>query len=387
LRKLLASCSTVLAAATVLAVFTSPSTAGAATKSASAHTKISAPSGAHAILPRGGLAVTVSGVPGGASMVIIEAEAPLTHIGVPKVIHFYTLAAVPVTGSVMAVTVPPSRRLESVAAAQHGVVNLAVIVESATRTYGRMTWARVLPAGTASVSVSAIDRTSYPRVRGGSTKSLSTSASPDACAYFQVSSTEGVTRLGELHVANLVGMAGMYGDTVTADNVVSVGSSINGNPGTFSAGGTITISNSIGSSGGFSRTTVFNQYVDGHLYYGRFQGVGTFCVYNWALMATSSVGDAFPGTRAAPGNPYGTCHADPNGHATVAPIGYWNQARSQSHTYTGIFSWFGFSFSGSNGFTNNVNEGWINRNSSTSTFICGDVNPVQDSRILWNNLS
>jgi hypothetical protein len=266
-------------------------------------------------------------------------------------------------------------------------VNLAVVVESPTRTYGRMTWARVLPGATATANVSGIERTSYPRVRSGSTKSLSTSVSPDACGYFQVSSAEGVTRLGELHVASLVGMAGTYGDTVTADNVVSVGSSINGNPGTFSAGGTITISNSIGSSGGFSRTAVFDQYVDGHLYYGRFQGVGTYCVYNWALMATSSAGDAFPGTRAAPRNPYGTCHADPNGLARIAPIGYWNQARSQSHTYSGIFSWFGFSFSGSNGFTNNVNEGWLNRNSKTSTFVCGDVNPVQNSRILWNNLS
>jgi hypothetical protein len=83
-------------------------------------------------------------------------------------------------------------------------------------------------------------------------------------------------------------------------------------------------------------------------------------------------------------NPYGSCHADPNGLATVPPIGHYETSNSQSKTYNLAFSWLGYSFSSSAGFTTDVSESWVNRNSTLSTYVCGDAEPVQDSHIFWN---
>jgi hypothetical protein len=61
--------------------------------------------------------------------------------------------------------------------------------------------------------------------------------------------------------------------------------------------------------------------MDGHIYYGKYQGEGTFCVANWLIEEYNDVGDVFPGPRQAPPNPWVNCHHDPNGYATVASGG------------------------------------------------------------------
>lgn len=262
-------------------------------------------------------------------------------------------------------------------------MNFAAVAESPSRAYGRMFPVHLSSGDISRASVTGIGRVSFSRAPSiGS----STASKARACVFLQRSSTEGVTRIGELHVANSSGMTGHYDSSNAADAVVSVGASLTGGSGTFSGDGSISISNSIGSGGGFKNQGAYSWYVNGHLYYGRFQGEGTECVAPWLLESTSSVGDAFPGTRSAPVNPYGKCGSDPNGHATVAANGgYWGYDYSRAHTYDGSFSWFGFGFSTSNGFTSDVQERWDN-NGSPTTLVCGDVNPVQDSRIFWNDL-
>jgi hypothetical protein len=285
----------------------------------------------------------------------------------------------------MTVKVPPSRFLSSVAAAQHGNVNLAIVAESARRTYSRMAAVHLRSRGTATLAVAGISRVSYRHTLGGRLNSTPEHVGKRECVSALLSTTEGVTRIGELHVANVAGEGGSFTSSTTTDNTISVGVSATGDLGSFSAGGSVTLDNSISADGGFSVTTGYSQYVDGHVYYGEYLQGGTACPPQYLIQATSSVGDAFPGTNKAPSNPYGTCHADPNGIATVPPLGHYEASTSQSQTYSGAFSWFGYSFSSSDGFTSDVDEAWINRDSTLSTYVCGNVDPVQDSHIFWND--
>lgn len=336
--------------------------------------------------PGEALILRISGVPAHTSKVLVEAQSALTRQGVPKVIDFYTLATVTATGAAMSVSIPHSAALDSLATQQHGVVELAVVADSSARTYGHLLPVRLISHRVITASVANLARVSFqwPASQAGTE---TTTAGPLACAFLERSSTEGVTRLGELHISSVSAMAGHYESNYTADNTMTVGASLNGNSGSFSSDGSITLANSISNGGGFKHDGGLSQYVDGHLYYGRFQGEGTNCVAPWLLEATSSVGDAFEGTRSAPGNPYGTCHSDPNGLATIQSNGgYWGYDTSQAQKYDGAFSWYGFGFSGSNGFTSDVQERWDN-NGGTTTYVCGNVDPVQDSRIFWNENS
>jgi hypothetical protein len=139
------------------------------------------------------------------------------------------------------------------------------------------------------------------------------------------------------------------------------------------------------SNGGFGRTDGFIGYVDSHIYYGKFAGVPTgSCPYQYLAEATSSVGDAFPGSSAPLSNPWDRCADDPNGYAEVAADnGHWNSDRSTSWYYQGSATVFGYEFGNPNGFTSYVNEGWDD-SGPDSTFVCGNADPVQYSSVLYD---
>lgn len=330
----------------------------------------------------GAVLVRITGVPAGASKVIIEAESPLATMGAPKKISFYSLVTVPASEGTMVITVPRSPLLTSIGAAQHGWVNLAAVAESATRTYGRMFPVRLSPNTATAAVVSGIGRVSFSRTRPAKPSGIVT---PRACAFFLRKSTEGVSRIGELHVAYGGAVEGHYENRYTADVNSSIGASATGGSGSFTADGSAFTGNSISSSGGYETPGAYAWYVNGHLYYGEYQGEGTFCWTNYYITVTSSVGDAFQGTRPAPVNPYQNCHNDPHGLATVNPRGFYGAENSQAHTYDGSFTWFGFGFSVSNGFTHDVRETWDNNSATTTTYVCGDVKPVQNSGTFWND--
>jgi hypothetical protein len=326
----------------------------------------------------GGLALTFTGLPSGVSKVLVELESPLTTIGSSSgEIELYPLTVVRTGGALsMTVPVPPSRLLESVAAAQHGHVNLFLAALSATRTYTWFTPAKVNPAGVTAESIGGSGWTSSRRRLADL---------PDVgrtpCGYRLISNVEVTTRIGELHVAVQQGVMGWFHTGTTADNTVSVGVSASG--GGFNFSGYITISNSISASGGFGRAG-FLDYVDGHVYYGKYQAFVGDCIWGYVIEATSSVGDAYPGSQTPPIEPYPRCMDDPNGYAVVAPEnGYWGDDRSTAYNYHGIASVFGFDFDGSDGFTSDIYESWDDHGPSP-TFVCGNVNPVQDSSIFYD---
>lgn len=339
-------------------------------------------------VPRGAIAVRVAGVPADASEILVRVESPLTHMGVPRRLDLYPVAAVPATGASTTVTVPRSRRLSSIAAAQHGVVNLAVDAEASGRTYERWVPVHLGPHGTAAVTVTGIDRASWQHPPAQSEPAMP----PDwlmPCKGYRVGSTEGVTRIGELHIAHLAGAFGDYDSTIKTDDTVTAGVSATGEPGSFKASGSVSLSNSVSSGGGFGAGSGFNKYVDGHVYYGKFRWAAPGCTTHYTVGATSSPGDAWAGPSNAPQNPFGSCHNDPNGLATVnhvmgGRVGHYHTSGSKAKTYQGAFDWFGFSFGAADGFTHDVSEQWYDRDSKYDTFVCGNVNPVQDSSIFWN---
>jgi hypothetical protein len=330
----------------------------------------------------GAVSVRITGVPAAASKLIIEAESPLTMMGAPKRISFDSLVSVPASGGTMMVTVPRSALLDSIGAAQHGWVNLVAVAESATRTYGRMFPVHLSPNTITTAEVRGIGRVSFSRAGSAEPSGI---PKRRACVFFQRKSTEGVSRIGELHVAYGGAVEGHYENKYTADVNSSIGASATGGSGSFTADGSAFTGNSISSSGGYETSGAYAWYVNGHLYYGEYQGEGTFCWTNYYITVTSSVGDAFQGTRPAPVNPYKNCHNDPHGLATVNPRGFYGAENSQAHTYDGSFTWFGFGFSVSNGFTHDVRETWDNNSTTTTTYVCGDVKPVQNSGTFWND--
>src|ERR1700722_15761346 len=75
------------------------------------------PSLAAAAPSRAAILVRVAGVPAGASEILVEAQSPLPHMGVPRRLDLYLLAARPATSASTTVTVPPSMLLSEIAAA------------------------------------------------------------------------------------------------------------------------------------------------------------------------------------------------------------------------------------------------------------------------------
>src|SRR6266567_1755770 len=68
-----------------------------------------------ATAPMGGLTLSLTGVPSGATKVLVELEQPITHISVPNRLDFYVLAILPGGGPSMTAVVPPSQLLRRTA--------------------------------------------------------------------------------------------------------------------------------------------------------------------------------------------------------------------------------------------------------------------------------
>jgi hypothetical protein len=185
---------------------------------------------------------------------------------------------------------------------------------------------------------------------------------------------EKVTRIGEVHVADPRGMSDTYEYDTQADSTITIGFSESSPTGPWSASGSLTITNSMGTSGGWTagRSTVI--YADAHIYYQRYRSNDAQLCFGrvWRTQADHAAGDAFPGTRRPPGIPYqGGCRHDPNGYDTVTEHrGFWNSDTSKAAGYGGIASAWGFSFGGSTGFTKHIKDNYVNH-SGVRTYVCG----------------
>lgn len=84
-------------------------------------------------------------------------------------------------------------------------------------------------------------------------------------------------------------------------------------------------------------------------------------------------------------NPFGRCGHDPNGDATVASGGgKWNKDRATAVTLAGSAQIFNLSVSGSTGFTDDINIGYVDNSKSDPDFVCGNAE-LPGAPILWSN--
>ncbi len=364
------------------------------------------------------LYVQVNPLEDNSSSVLIQAEEPYTA-AVPSTITYVPVAEGTVSANSSEITVPWSAALSDFAQTTGGMVNF-MAVESNGQELAQELFTTVLGTSSSTSQArghvqSATTESTVPTISLGtlqavisdpSTTTLSrvahtvhafarspehfdsltpaSSVTPDGgvCVITELSSDEILTRIGELHVADLSGSSGEYISSNQTDNTIEVGFSLTAGSG-FSDDGTLGLSNSITSGGGFTHDGGYSQYVDEHVYYAEYD-LGGDCA-GYYLEATSTPGDAQPGVNSAPTDPYGSCSADPNGFATVPSDGSWGDDRSTAYFYSGIANWLGFSFSGSDGYDSDVFEKWSTAKGAPATDVCGNVDPVQDSTIFWNN--
>jgi hypothetical protein len=215
---------------------------------------------------------------------------------------------------------------------------------------------------------------------------LSASASPDVvppCVWDLQSTTEKSTRIGELHVANQAGSEGRFTYKTQADSTLSVGLSTDGK--NYSASGSVTVSNSLGASGGYTEGKGTLTYAHDNMYFGHYIGSYWSCGASDKVQATKSTGDSFPGSGTPPGAPWSTCHDDPNGYAKIAANGFWDVDRAKAVHYDAVATAFNFTVSGRTGYTDGIHIKLTN-NGSQPTFACGTAQ-MPDVPIVYNKPS
>jgi hypothetical protein len=191
---------------------------------------------------------------------------------------------------------------------------------------------------------------------------------------------EDTTRIGEAHVNDAAGLSMRYNYHTEADSSITVGISEDGT--NWSTDGSVTVSNSIGSDGGFTAGDGTLIYVDGHIYYQKDFGYG--CPFSFIVDAVQAAGDAFEGVQGPDANPYGGCLNDPNGLVEMqARTGTFSTDRGTAASYSAIATIWGFSFGGSTGFSSDIMQAYSNGNSGTQ-YLCGAA-PMPDVPVLYSD--
>jgi hypothetical protein len=214
-------------------------------------------------------------------------------------------------------------------------------------------------------------------------------ASPPACVWLASgSSVEESNRIGQMQDSTGSGSQVRWTYNTEADSSFGVGVSGSLTSG-YSGDGSYSVSNSIGSSGGFPENAGFNEFVDGHFYRQRYasdldSGGHPICGHRYKAEFRRSVGDSYPGANAPAKDPYGRCGNDPNGLATMAAHGgFYNADRGHATNYSGAATIFDLSVHGQTGYTGDIHVDYTN-NSSLSEYVCGNAE-LPDAPILWPN--
>jgi hypothetical protein len=366
-----------------------------------------APAGAATV---GAGVVTLAGsagtLPAGSATVVVEAELAenINAAGVPQTLEDVPVATQAITTGSFSVPVPASATLAQAEQQGHGNVNFNVVVVSGTHMTSQYVPAPLTPAAApgnkaalAVVADKVIQVPAFPAYRAASAVQQSAlTATPEiippaGCTWKAWGSQyQDATRIGEVHVANATGVSDTFEFSNQNDLSITVGLSASDPDGNFSASGTITLTNSLKAGGGTTFPAGTVQYADDDTVYQEYQGDGDTCP-GWPLttpykiQAVSSEDDVFHGTNTPGVNPWGGCLKD-SLHAVLPPHSYWDYDQSKSEYYSGIASWYGFTFGGSDGFTTDVQHDYNSTSSSPTTYICGpkDGLTAPESPILYN---
>lgn len=351
---------------------------------------------------------SVGELPAQQALVIVEAEVPVgpggPH-GAPAGYNDVPVATATVTGPAFRVAVPGSRLLTRIERGDHGYVEFVVIVDS-----GRMstTTAMAVPmvtsAADGNVAVAAVAHARLAQFQGfpafqhvpiamsAIRAEILGSPAIGACRWFKYrgqSSSE--TTIGEVHVAEVRnGPTDDYRFTHTDSTSVSFGYSTDPSK-EWSFGGNITLTNSLSASGHQTFSDV-NTYVDTLTYYQRYlDNAAETCPFPGLLeYKNRAVGtaDNVDYGRGNPGaDPYGGCTHAPGqfGHFPLNPGGGWSQDRAKAATETVNGAAWGFQFSASAGFTNDILQDYEASPTQKRTYICGN-RALPDTPKIWDTV-
>jgi hypothetical protein len=211
-----------------------------------------------------------------------------------------------------------------------------------------------------------------------------------ACVYeANGKPVERVNRIGQVQDSEGKGSKVSFDYAGNADSTFGVGVSDSPADG-YTVSGSFTITNSIGSDGGFTTGPGFNRFVYGHFYRQRYAYDIASCVPTYMAEYYNSAGDAFsPSAKAKPRpkkDPYGRCSRDPHGLITMNPHGgRFSNDRAHAVTFSAAAAIYDINVSGSTGYTNDIKIAYQN-NSGRYEFVCGNAQ-MPNSPILWSNNS
>jgi len=287
--------------------------------------------------------------------------------------------------------------------AGNGTVNFDVYVFSGTRFTSQMVPAVLTPAAASgNVRADAQLRSGVVgmkkfRAFAPMTKAMrqagaqAGTAAPDVCTFTQDGpQVEDNTRIGEVHVGSTSGLSMRWTYNSSADTTLNVGFSTQGPNGAWSIDGSVTVTNSLGTSGGYTASRSTTIYSDGDMWYERLIGGGA-CSGEWKTQVVSAVGDSGEGVNSPAPNPAGTCdpavHQDPLGWAQLSPNnGEFDVDRAVAKAYSANATVFGFSFGGSTGFTNTIHHDYHYNNPGGNTiYVCGGASGnMPNSKVIYS---
>jgi len=248
-------------------------------------------------------------------------------------------------------------------------------------------------APAASVVAYTVRVPAFPAFRAASRAQLTAMATkpdgvgPPPCVWTPIGSLYGEsTRIGEAHVADVSGVSDFYSYEVRNDQTISV--AVSASPtSNYTGGGSIGVSNSLAVGGGHTFSSGQVEYVVTTGYYQRYQSDGSCGTNaNYKIQETSTGGDVSQGTHTPPESPWGSCQSDQL-RVVLQPGSQWHLDTSKSQSYTGIATIYNFSFSGSDGYTTDVEHQYTASSSAPrTTYICGTKSEPQPSQspILYN---
>lgn len=297
--------------------------------------------------------------------------------------------------SAFSINIRPSAALSKAERQGRGVVNAIVAVYSGhryTQLYVPVPLSAAASPANTLVTAEVRDRTvrvgrlpAFSPLKASMALGGPNVVKPPPCIWEDYGSEyEAVTKIGQIHVADIYGMTETFEYGTNADTTISIGVSADSGSG-YSDDGTVTISNSIGTDAGFTAGNGTRQHADTQMYYQRYSNEFGGCSTNYLMEDVGATGSAFLGTGSVPGaDPYGTCTDDPYGYATIAANnGTYSADRAHAETESTAATLFGFNFSASSGYSSTLFDHYKNTTPNNQT-LCG-TNYMPGVKTIFNN--
>lgn len=338
-------------------------------------------------------------LPASTAVITVRAQIPESAAAVGSTMNMdaAVLGTETITSPVFSVPVPDSATLQQAESKGHGIVNFLIEVMSGTSETmefvpATLTAAPVSatasgtsPLGSPSPSPSSasapatpaqqVQVPAFPPFRAmAAAASQAASAScgsgfnPDGPEYQET------TIIGEDHVANTPGVTDTFEFSTENDETVGVAWDESGQ---LSASGSVTLTNSLSTTGYHTFTQGQVAYVGDDTIYQEYAGCLWFAG-DYYTEAVGSEDDVFNDGGSPGTNPWGGCENDPL-HVTLQGGSGWNSDKSTAHTYSGGVSILGVGVNTSDGFTQDVEHDYVSAEGSKTTYICAEDANVQPS--------